>query len=141
MRPKVDPKVTHVAVAILKNNNGEFLLASRPAGKPWAGWWEFPGGKIESNETKRDALKRELQEELEMEVKIEYFFGKSNHDYGSFQIELFGYVCSLVNYSGKLIDHDAYKWVDFESLSNYKLAPADIPFIQMIKQMSFKSMY
>lgn len=57
---KVDHKVTHVAVAILKNNNGEFLLASRPAGKPWAGWWEFPGGKIEVGETAEQALVREI---------------------------------------------------------------------------------
>ena len=62
-------KVTHVAVAIIQKNaslfsSGEFLLASRPANKPWAGWWEFPGGKIEASETPEHALSRELQEEL-----------------------------------------------------------------------------
>ena len=62
-------KVTHVAVAIIQKNSslfssGEFLLASRPVNKPWAGWWEFPGGKIEANETPEHALSRELQEEL-----------------------------------------------------------------------------
>jgi 8-oxo-dGTP diphosphatase len=57
-------KVTRVAVAILQNESGEFLLASRPEGKPWAGWWEFPGGKIELSETPEAALVRELQEEL-----------------------------------------------------------------------------
>jgi len=55
-------KVIRVAVAILQNENGEFLLASRPQGKPWAGWWEFPGGKIELSETPEVALVRELQE-------------------------------------------------------------------------------
>jgi len=57
-------KVTHVSVAILKNESGEFLLASRPAGKPWAGWWEFPGGKIEPGELPEQALARELYEEI-----------------------------------------------------------------------------
>ncbi len=56
-------KITQVAVAILQKN-GEVLLASRPQGKGWAGWWEFPGGKIEANETSEHALSRELQEEL-----------------------------------------------------------------------------
>ena len=61
-------KIIRVAVAILqrKNQSGqfEFLLASRPQGKGWAGWWEFPGGKIESGELPEQALSRELQEEL-----------------------------------------------------------------------------
>jgi 8-oxo-dGTP diphosphatase len=62
-------KTIDVAVAILQKNaslfsSGEFLLASRPNGKGWAGWWEFPGGKIEANESPQHALKRELQEEL-----------------------------------------------------------------------------
>lgn len=57
-------KVVQVAVAILQQANGQFLLASRPHGKGWAGWWEFPGGKIEQGEAPEHALARELQEEL-----------------------------------------------------------------------------
>lgn len=57
-------KVVHVAVGILQKPSGEILLASRPQGKGWAGWWEFPGGKIEANESPEVALARELKEEL-----------------------------------------------------------------------------
>lgn len=57
-------KLVQVAVAILMQPNGEYLLASRPNGKGWAGWWEFPGGKIEAGETPEHALIREAQEEL-----------------------------------------------------------------------------
>lgn len=60
--------ITHVAVAILRRADGLLLLAERPVGKPWAGWWEFPGGKIEVNETPQLALKREISEELGIEV-------------------------------------------------------------------------
>jgi 8-oxo-dGTP diphosphatase len=57
-------EVVHAAVAVLRRGDGQVLLAERPAGKPWAGWWEFPGGKIEAGETPLDALRRELEEEL-----------------------------------------------------------------------------
>ncbi len=57
-------KVVQVAVAIVQQVDGRFLMASRPAGKGWAGWWEFPGGKIEADETPEQGLSRELQEEL-----------------------------------------------------------------------------
>lgn len=57
-------KITHVAAGVLIKPSGEYLLASRPQGKPWAGWWEFPGGKIEMGETPEHALIRELKEEL-----------------------------------------------------------------------------
>lgn len=59
-------KVVQVAVAIIQNRHGELLLASRPNGKGWAGWWEFPGGKVELGESPAGALGRELQEELDI---------------------------------------------------------------------------
>ncbi len=60
----VDRPITEVAVGVLIGSNGEFLLTSRPAGKPYAGYWEFPGGKLEAGETVHQALARELHEEL-----------------------------------------------------------------------------
>ncbi|QLG88445.1 Nudix family hydrolase [Chitinibacter bivalviorum] len=62
-------KITRVAAAILIQPDGQFLLASRPIGKPYAGYWEFPGGKLEAGEAAIDALARELHEELGIEVK------------------------------------------------------------------------
>jgi len=61
-------KITHVAAGILIRADGQFLLGSRPAGKPYAGWWEFPGGKIEAGETPYEALVRELHEEMGIAV-------------------------------------------------------------------------
>ena len=58
------PEIVHAAVAVLRRADGQVLLAERPTGKPWAGWWEFPGGKIEAGETPLAALQRELEEEL-----------------------------------------------------------------------------
>ena len=52
-----NPNITHAAVGIIQRADGMVLLGERPAGKPWAGWWEFPGGKIEDGETAEHALK------------------------------------------------------------------------------------
>ena len=60
--------VIYAAVAVLQRSDGFVLLAERPKGKPWAGWWEFPGGKIESGESPEQALQREIQEELGIEI-------------------------------------------------------------------------
>jgi 8-oxo-dGTP diphosphatase len=59
-----DRKVVEVAVGVLIRADGQFLLTSRPAGKVYEGYWEFPGGKIEAGETVEQALRRELQEEI-----------------------------------------------------------------------------
>ncbi len=80
-------ELVQVAVAIITKPNGEYLLASRPDGKGWAGWWEFPGGKIEEGELPEAALSRELQEELGVTptkvqawVKRQYDYPATNND-------------------------------------------------------------
>lgn len=65
-----NPNMLEVAAAVVQRPDGEFLLAERPAGKPYAGWWEFPGGKVEAGETPYHALVRELHEELGIEVDL-----------------------------------------------------------------------
>ena len=114
-------------------DNDKVFICRRKEEKFLASFWEFPGGKVEQNESDQTALKRELQEELEMEINIIGFVGQSNYDYGNFQIELLGYLCDLINYDGKLTDHDAYEWVDISELDEYKLAPADIPLARIIE--------
>ena len=64
-----DRAQVQVAVGVLIRSNGDFLLTSRPAGKPYAGYWEFPGGKVEQGESTHDALCRELREEIGIEVR------------------------------------------------------------------------
>lgn len=63
-----DRSVVDVAVGVLFQSDGAFLLTSRPTGKPYAGYWEFPGGKVEAGETVEQALKRELYEELGIQI-------------------------------------------------------------------------
>ena len=74
-------KITHAAVGVIQREDGWVLLAERPVGKPWAGYWEFPGGKVEEGETPQQALKRELQEELGIEVTSLYPWLTRSFDY------------------------------------------------------------
>lgn len=76
-----DRPVTEVAVGILIRNDGSFLLGQRPQGKPYAGYWEFPGGKIESTESVEQALFRELKEELGIEIGKSYPWKTIEYDY------------------------------------------------------------
>ena len=74
-------KITHAAVGVIQREDGSVLLAERPVGKPWAGYWEFPGGKVEEGETPQQALNRELQEELGIEVTSLYPWLTRSFDY------------------------------------------------------------
>ena len=71
------------------------IITRRKEGKVLAGYWEFPGGKIEEEERNEDSLRRELKEELDMEVIVEDFLISVNHSYPTFSIELIAYSCNV----------------------------------------------
>ena len=73
--------ITHAAVGVIQRDDGQVLLAERPLGKAWAGYWEFPGGKIEDNETPVQGLRRELQEELGITATSSYPWLTRTFDY------------------------------------------------------------
>ena len=81
--------VTEVAVGILISKDNNFLLANRPVGKPYEGYWEFPGGKIETGESIHQALARELREELGIEVLESVAIGTIEHDYPHAYVRLY----------------------------------------------------
>ena len=103
------------------------LICRRSEHKSMAGFWEFPGGKIESGEQASDALIRELQEELGMKVIVGAHFKTVRYPYENFTIELISYTCQFQEATYKLIDHDEYEWIELIDLNYKNLAPADIP--------------
>jgi len=122
-----------VVCGIIFNDDKVFLCRRSPH-KPLAGFWEFPGGKIEPGEKEEDSLSRELFEELGMRVEIKEYFKTIIHNYELFTIELIAYVCQFQKASYKLTDHDRYEWVNKKDLTQWNLAPADIPIAEAISK-------
>lgn len=120
-----------VASIILKDN--QIFITQRGYGE-FKDKWEFPGGKIEANETKEDALKREIEEELEAKIKIELFLNTIEYSYPTFHLTMHSYICSLISPSLVLKEHEAAKFIDIDEIDKYDFLPADILVINELKQ-------
>ena len=123
-----------VVAAALYNDKGEILLAQRPAGKPLAGLWEFPGGKVEPGETPEAALARELHEELSItvnETELEPLTFAS-HTYPDFHLLMPLYRCQA--WSGEVHPREGQSiaWVPPADLFDYPAPPADLPLFGML---------
>ena len=121
-----------VAAAIIENEQGQILIARRRQGKSQAGMWEFPGGKLEADESVEACLQRELREEMGIDITPYEFFAVNEHDYGTVHIRLIAYRARYRGGNIQLIDHDEYRWVIIPQLSEYCWAPADIPFVERL---------
>ena len=122
-------KVT--AAIIIKD--GLFFIAKRKKSDKLANKWEFPGGKIENGETAEECLKREIEEELRINVRIGDFFGESFYQYPQGAIQLLAYWVYWDSGSIELMVHDEFKWVSLKELDYYDFAPADIPLVKKLK--------
>jgi 8-oxo-dGTP diphosphatase len=107
------------------------LACRRPEGDAWAGWWEFPGGKIEENESQEIALIREIEEELGISVSPISCVAEISHDYGDRDVDLFIWKCEPVDPASiRLSEHDKAVWIRKEGLIDLKWLPADLPLIE-----------
>lgn len=130
--------VTQVAVAILQNQQGEFLLASRPPNKPWAGWWEFPGGKIEAGESAEHALIRELQEELgitpsHIQPWLQRTYNYSaTHDAAAKTVKLHFFF--VTRWQGDLLalENQQLSWQNPSNISVWPILPANAPILKAL---------
>ncbi len=111
------------------------LLTRRKSGENLEGYWEFPGGKIEDDETPQECLERELFEELGVRSTADEVITESIYKYDNGTIKLIGIKTDLVDQKIKLSVHDKFDWVSIEMLLEYKLAPADIPIAKHIMEL------
>ena len=95
--------------------------------------YEFPGGKMEPGETKQEAIKREILEELKMEIEVQEEFLTVNHQYPDFHITMHSFICSCENPSLTLTEHIDFKWLKKNELNELDWAAADIPIMEKLK--------
>ena len=133
--PPQKPIVLVVAVALIDKQR-RVLLAQRPAGKKMAGLWDFPGGKVEDNETPEQALVRELHEELGITVDIEDLepLAFASHTYDDFHLLMPLFDCPRWQGELKGREGQALAWVSAADLNNYDMPPADLPLIEPLRR-------
>ncbi len=131
----VKPRLRVVAGAIIDSNK-RVLIAERPAGKHMAGWWEFPGGKVGTDETDAQALERELREELGVETRVHRQITTMAHEYPDRIVDLVLLHASILSGEPRGLDGQQLKWVDCQSLGGERLLPADLPLIPALQALS-----
>ena len=122
-----------VAALICKDN--KILIARRATGDPNVlGKWEFPGGKVEANESEEAAIEREIKEEFELTVKAKRFLINNICEYPEKKIDLRLYECEYLSGEFCLHDHFEYKWVEITKLIDFDLAPADVSLARYVME-------
>ena len=126
-------KKVEVVAAIIVHNN-EFFCVQRPESKlPYISKkFEFPGGKIEVGETQKEALQRELMEELNLQSEIGDLFLTVNHTYPDFEITMHSYICEVNSRDIDLNEHISLKWLTKNELNQLDWAKADVPIVNKL---------
>ena len=111
-------------VAAIIQRDGAYFATQRGYGE-FEGLWEFPGGKIEPGESRDVALKREIQEELGVDITIEELLCTTEYDYPSFQLTMHCYLCNIASGEIELREHKSARWLTAETLDSVEWLPAD----------------
>jgi 8-oxo-dGTP diphosphatase len=124
----------HVAAGILRNAAGQVLITERLCDGPLNGLWEFPGGKIDAAETSAAALRRELREELGIEVTTAEPFMRLSHEYADRTVDLEFFLVNDWDGDPDGLEGQGLRWVNVSQLNEAELLPADGPLVQALRR-------
>lgn len=119
-------------VAAVICHNGKFFATQRGYGE-FKDFWEFPGGKMEPGETREEALKREIREELDTEISVDTFLTTVEYPYPAFHLTMHCFFCSVLSGHLELKEHENAAWLRLEELDNVNWLPADVEVVKAIK--------
>lgn len=122
-------KIEVVAAAIIRG--GKVFAAARGYGN-YRGWWEFPGGKIEAGESFQQALRREIFEELHVEIDVGDLVATVEYDYPEFHMKMHCYFCAISGGELEVLEHEDYRWLGAENLHSVKWLPSDLELLEKI---------
>lgn len=125
-----------VAAIIIKDNK---IFATQRGYGEFKDGWEFPGGKVELGEAPENAIVREIKEELDTVIEVIEHFDTVEYDYPNFHLSMKCYICTVVSGKLELLEHEAAKWLDKDSLDSVAWLPADLGLVDKLKDYLSKN--
>lgn len=126
-------KTIHVVAAIIKDGNK--IFATQRGYGEFKDGWEFPGGKVEPNETSKQAIVREIKEELDTTIQVEEYFDTVEYDYPTFHLSMECFICTILEGNLTLLEHESAKWLTKDTLDLVDWLPADLELIAKLKEI------
>ena len=124
--------MTQVVAALIRQNN-RFLICRRPAHKTRGLLWEFVGGKVETGETKQQALMRECMEELAVKVRVDDVYMQLVHEYPDMTVELTLFNAAIVEGEPQLLEHSEIRYISVDEIDRFDFCPADVEILKKLK--------
>lgn len=125
-------KTIEVVAAIIQKDHK--IFATQRGYGEFKGWWEFPGGKIEADESPKESLVREIKEELDTVISVGELFHTVEYDYPKFHLTMHCFLCNVVKGNLVLKEHEDARWLTKEALDEVEWLPADIEIVEKLKQ-------
>ncbi len=125
-----------VAAIIIKDNK---IFATQRGYGEFKDGWEFPGGKVEQGEAPENAIVREIKEELDTVIEVIEYFDTVEYDYPNFHLSMKCYICTVVSGKLELLEHEAAKWLDKDSLDSVAWLAADLGLVDKLKDYLSKN--
>lgn len=116
-------------------HRGKILLCQRSEQMKLPLKWEFPGGKVEANESPRNCIIREIQEELDLKIYVHHQLNTIIHNYSDFSLSLIPFICTCSNINYVLKEHKDAVWCSIDDIKNFDLAEADKPIIDELRTL------